>query len=172
MSEAGTVHNAGSAYTHDRRALSALGASRELEAPLLAPPAPKKVVPDPISLASINCCVTVYGYTPANLSLIMHGLLDYGQIESAHFDPDPHSNLFHVRFSDSLSAQAAVAARRIQLSRRSIVGVTACMRPEKELELRPAEPLPLSAFALTSPRPPTIRTTIFERVVNWLSSLL
>lgn len=164
------THSVGFSYQNDPYNLSSHAiATRAITTTDLPGQHRKISVPDPIDLASVNEWVTVYGVTPSNLSLVLHALMNFGVILRVNY---ANHHFIHVRFGDALSAQAAVSARVISLSKVSIVGIIPCLVNGLDNNITLCHELNLPPYALKKKTPPVVSTGILERIINWFSTLL
>ncbi|EFO65248.1 Hypothetical protein GLP15_127 [Giardia lamblia P15] len=164
------THSVGFSYQNDPYSLSSRTLATRAVAATDIPGQHRKIaVPEPIDLASVDEWVTVYGITPSNLSLALHALMNFGIIMRVNY---ANHHFIHVRFGDALSAQAAVSARVICLSKVSIIGIIPCLVRDLDNDITLCHELDLPPYVLTKKTPPVVSNGILERIINWFATLL
>ncbi|ESU36926.1 Putative NUP-type RNA recognition protein [Giardia duodenalis] len=164
------THSVGFSYQNDPYSLSSRALATKAVATMDVPGQHRKLaVPEPIDLASVDEWVTVYGITPSNLSLALHALMNFGTIMRVNY---ANHHFIHVRFRDALSAQAAVSARVICLSKISIIGLIPCLVKDLDNDITLCHELDLPPYVLTKKTPPVVSNGILERIINWFATLL
>lgn len=164
------THSVGFSYHNDHYSLSSRTiATRAVTTTGIPAQNMKIAIPNPIDLASVNEWVTVYGITPSNLSLVLHALMNFGNIVRVNY---ANHHFIHLRFKDALSAQTAVSARVICLSKVSVIGIIPCLAKNLDNDITLCHELDLPPYVLTRKTPPVVTTGILERIINWFYVLL